>query len=317
MIPKNIKTRIYPNGKLKNQFFQLRKIYKENPDSELAKYMYNAIKEKFFKGSGKYNYYRLEKYAWNRFISFQENEIINIDELKFVNDPALGLEYNEIFLTDPFFDPKELSSERQIASKILSILSKDGPYQSKSIFIEENDVVIDAGSNMGVFALFSKLNKSGNIYAFEPSNRAQNILNKNIEINSANDHIKMIPYGLSNSEKDYVFYYNPNQGHISGSIHKPTIEGYQEEKISCISLDNWVIENKIKKIDYIKADIEGAERYMLQGAANVLKQYAPKLAICTYHLPDDPQVIEEIIMKANPKYKIEHSDSKLFAKTTV
>jgi hypothetical protein len=72
----------------------------------------------------------------------------------------------------------------------------------------------------------------------------------------------------------------------------------------------------IKKIDFIKVDIEGAERDMLRGATNVLKTFAPKLAICTYHLPDDPMVLEDIILEANPKYKVVHLKMKLFACVT-
>jgi hypothetical protein len=69
----------------------------------------------------------------------------------------------------------------------------------------------------------------------------------------------------------------------------------------------------LERVDFIKADIEGAEREMLKGAAHVLKTFAPKLAICTYHLPDDPEVLEQIIKEANPNYKIVHLRHKLFA----
>ena len=52
---------------------------------------------------------------------------------------------------------------------------------------------------------------------------------------------------------------------------------------------------------------------MLQGAREVLKKYAPKLAICTYHFEDDPIILEKIILESNPNYIIKHQWKKLFA----
>lgn len=79
------------------------------------------------------------------------------------------------------------------------------------------------------------------------------------------------------------------------------------------TIDQFVSENQIRKVDFIKADIEGAERYMLTGATDTLRRFAPKLAICTYHLKDDPQVLEDIIKEANPAYMVVHTRHKLFA----
>jgi hypothetical protein len=85
------------------------------------------------------------------------------------------------------------------------------------------------------------------------------------------------------------------------------------EKVSITTIDKFVEENKLERVDFIKSDIEGAERDMLRGASNVLKTFAPKLAICTYHLPDDPDVLEKIIKDANPAYTVVHLRHKLFA----
>jgi hypothetical protein len=66
------------------------------------------------------------------------------------------------------------------------------------------------------------------------------------------------------------------------------------------------------KDDYDKKDVDRLEWDMLAGARNVLKEFAPKLAVCTYHLPDDPKMLKDIILDANPNYKIVQRKCKLY-----
>ena len=79
------------------------------------------------------------------------------------------------------------------------------------------------------------------------------------------------------------------------------------------TLDEFVKEQKLDKVDFIKSDIEGYERYMLMGAQETLRRFAPKLALCTYHLPDDPAVMSALIRQANPAYNIVLKSKKLYA----
>ena len=84
-------------------------------------------------------------------------------------------------------------------------------------------------------------------------------------------------------------------------------------KVKCCTIDNFVKENNIKKVDFIKADIEGAERNMLIGARQTLQKHQPNISICTYHLDDDPEVLENIIISTNSNYVVQQRSKKLFA----
>jgi len=96
-------------------------------------------------------------------------------------------------------------------------------------------------------------------------------------------------------------------------IYEITEKNENSETIEVTTIDEFVNEYNINRVDFIKADIEGYERYMLAGAKETLKRFAPKLAICTYHLQDDPDVLSKIILEANPNYIIVQKRKKLYA----
>jgi FkbM family methyltransferase len=124
--------------------------------------------------------------------------------------------------------------------------------------------------------------------------------------------------GLGEADGEVEFSVSNNINSSGNAIIRGRIESvvFPQKKIAKIkvtALDNFAREQNLKKIDFIKADIEGAERDMLKGAYGVLKEYAPKLALCTYHLPDDPEVLGSLIKDANPNYRVAHISKKLFA----
>lgn len=63
---------------------------------------------------------------------------------------------------------------------------------------------------------------------------------------------------------------------------------------------------KDKKIDFIKMDIEGAERKALQGAGRLLERCMPKLAVCAYHNAEDEKLIRAWLEAAGP-YRVHSS----------
>jgi len=181
-------------------------------------------------------------------------------------------------------------------------------YFYRKVQIEKGDVVIDAGGCMGVFSCLAS-SLGAKVYVFEPvSEIREKYL---ILVKKMYPEIEIVPYGLSDRKEIADIFIAGESSSII--IRKKEYLLRRKEKIQTISLDEWVSENNISKIDFIKADIEGAERLMLKGAYNVLKNFAPKLSICTYHLTDDKKVLSQLILKANPDYKIKHGFYKLYA----
>lgn len=195
-------------------------------------------------------------------------------------------------------------------------INPEGEYEWDGVRLEPGDVVMDCGANMGFFSAIAA-NKGCQPHAFEPS---QYIRDKYLSKNAAfNGDFSVLPYALSDKKETLKFLVD--RQNIGASIRADEAKesslasaGESDfETVEATTLDEFVAENKIPRVDFIKADIEGSERMMLRGARNILKEFAPKLSICTYHLPDDPVVLEAIIREAQPRYTVVQGDHKLYA----
>jgi len=182
----------------------------------------------------------------------------------------------------------------------------EGPYEYKEILLNAGDVVIDAGANNGMFSALASY-KGANVFSFEPVPQNQKLLELT---KSLNTNITVCPFALSDKSGKMNLSME-EEGNIGSFMESENAKNTFE--VDCITLDEFAEKNKLEKISFIKADIEGAERKMLAGATGVLKKFAPKLAICTYHYPEDPKLLSEIILKANPNYTIYHKWKKLYA----
>lgn len=178
------------------------------------------------------------------------------------------------------------------------------PDQSVDISVHKGDVVIDAGAWIGDFSVYAA-KKGASVYAFEPLPSTFTLLKKSIEYNNCHG-IEAVPYALGHKESELFI----EDVDVSGGN---SMSNAGKTKVRMTTLDNFVKMNNIGTIDFIKADIEGAERNMLRGAVNVLRSMSPTLSICTYHLDDDPEVLRKIILEANPEYIIIQRKMKLFA----
>ena len=144
-------------------------------------------------------------------------------------------------------------------------------YDVKNIFeVKEDATIFDIGAWKGDTAYFfsKKCSNKARIYAFEPDDYAFQILEKIKEKYKLNNIITKNIL-LSNAEKEIDF--------VSMIENTPTI------KKNAITIDKFVEENNFEKIDYIKMDVEGAEKNILEGSIKTIKKFKPSLAIAIYH----------------------------------
>lgn len=184
----------------------------------------------------------------------------------------------------------------------------EGPYEINEMHLspQGGDNIIDCGANIGVFSAIAASIPGNMVYAVEPVPHAVKILRNVCELYP---NIQICSVALSDT---------------SGVCHMTNVDelalnrmttkaGDATIEVPMMTVDEMVVKYHISNVDFIKADIEGAERKMLKGATRTLKEHAPKLALCTYHLDDDPEVLEYLIKEANPDYRVIQKKRKLYA----
>jgi len=187
----------------------------------------------------------------------------------------------------------------------------EGKYETGRVSLKQGDYVIDAGASIGMFSIVAakRVGSRGKVFSFEPIEQVSQLLAENLRLNNiSNTEIKRVALGDTGGELDLVF-----NSHIPGSASGALKRKGTWIRVEKTTIDTFVKENNIKRIDFIKADIEGMERDLLMGARETIKRFKPKISICTYHRQDDPLVLRKLIKDLVPEYNIIESNKKLYA----
>lgn len=144
-------------------------------------------------------------------------------------------------------------------------------YQSDKVKVKEGDVLLDVGAAEGFFAL-SVIDKVSYVYLVEADEEWERALRATFR--PYMDKVQIISKFASNKT------------------------GGNE-----VTVDD-IIGNQ--KLDFVKMDIEGAERMALAGTVNTLKSHNLQCSICTYHKDNDYSYIRDFFQSMN--YQCEASE---------
>ncbi len=162
-------------------------------------------------------------------------------------------------------------------------VANDFFYYQKLYKPQPGDVVMDAGGNVGMLALYfaQLVGPSGKVYCFEPDAHNLRDVQRNLAINpELQDRIVVQPELLWNANTWVDF-------QESGTVGSSAVwfsSGEAIVKKQALTIDTWVESLGLTRLDFIKMDIEGAEIEALEGAVETLRALHPKMAIATYHI---------------------------------
>ena len=163
----------------------------------------------------------------------------------------------------------------------------------KSILnLTDKEDMLDLGAYRGdtIEELISLTGDYRSVTALEPDRKSF----EKLQIYAKNkDSITIYPYAVWNENTELIF--------SGGGGRQSTLSNDGKYTVPAVTVDS-LINNK--SITYIKADVEGVEKEMLQGMQNILKTQKPKLSIACYHKTEDLCTLIPLIHSINPDYKI-------------
>jgi FkbM family methyltransferase len=139
-------------------------------------------------------------------------------------------------------------------------------------------IAIDIGANVGYYSLLlSRLvGPDGSVYAFEPESNNWQKLSKTIELNQPTN-LRAHKMALADSCKLVSIVRGPSGN--SGKTHLGSCLSQDSEMVEQITLDAFVTRNDLKRVDFVKVDIEGCEERFITGGSKTFSRFKPLLLI--------------------------------------
>lgn len=191
----------------------------------------------------------------------------------FINEICFKLSGKINYLFDSFSDKDE-------AFKNIISLKKDESYLDLGAY---------RGDTIQEFLLYSG-GKYNDIIALEPDKKTFMKL-KNYA--GSMPSVQLFQMGIWSDDRDITF--NSSLGRGS------SINNCGKQKLAVTKVDTLY---RVRKLTYLKMDVEGAEYMAIKGAEHTLKRDCPKLNIAAYHRSEDIFDLPLLIKKINPNYKI-------------
>ena len=168
-------------------------------------------------------------------------------------------------------------------------------YGGQANGVRQGDIVLDCGANVGIFVREALDAGAKLVVASEPSPENLECLNRNFAEEISAGRVVVSPKGLWHEETVLSIGISDASAAGDSFVRAGDSCFHEGPKIPVTTIDSLVASLKLDKVDFVKMDIEGAERNALQGAQDTVKRFRPRMAISAYHLPDDPAVLRGIV----------------------
>jgi FkbM family methyltransferase len=179
---------------------------------------------------------------------------------------------------------------------------------SSNRVVRSGDTVIDCGGHIGESSAMALRLGAALVVAVEPDPLSAEALRRNLAQPLAQGRLIVVEKAVWSKEGTLTLRRGEaspmSTTRVERSRHAPDAAEASGIPVPMTTIDRLVSDLKLPKVDVIKMDIEGAEREALKGARETIARFKPRLAIGSYHMPDDRQVVPAVVLDIRKDYTI-------------
>jgi len=168
-------------------------------------------------------------------------------------------------------------------------------YQNDNVAVEPGDVVVDIGGHLGTFTAAALQKGAAQVVVFEPDPANIVCLEQSFADEIRQGRVHLVEAAAWHEPG--ILRFRSDENTVMSRV-----EASGDLEVRATTVDIEVNRLGLDQLDFLKMDIEGAERHALAGARETLAHFAPSMAICVYHKLDDPEVVAEVVLDARPDY---------------
>jgi len=198
----------------------------------------------------------------------------------------------------------------------------DHVYSRYGVSLEENDIVVDIGSNQGAFIKYALNNNASTIVSCEPNPYCVNTIKKYY---GHHDHIQFNQYAIAEKNGRTLLQIGSDSEKTGGGkiveAHANAPEYYADGttiEVETITFKDFIHKNTLVYIDFLKVDCEGSEVFIfLEENTAFFTTQVHKIALEFHN--DKKDAIAQFLRDAGYEVHVDHGENNLgmlYAKNT-
>lgn len=197
-----------------------------------------------------------------------------------------------------FWAPRDVRVHYALAEQEVDVYNVD------NVTVKLGDVVLDCGANIGSFTRLALNAGASKVAAIDPSPRNAECLRRTFAVEIEEGRVIVVEEGVWHEPSSMTMniYDDSMLDSLILSSRSESRTPPTQTEVRLDTIDNIVAKLELDRVDFIKMDVEGAERNALQGGASIIERYLPRMSIATENLPDDIRVLPEVVRGIFPGY---------------